>query len=245
MSYSNRSSDILEYIANLNRIPSESDSNSSGIDQFNIDNNLAMFSNTQYFDFELSDLQQSGFTPAADPNISAQEFSFSDFESIPKIFEPQDKGSDSIDASVNTSVDQYPSSSSPTSRIDSFDTQGKVLCVKSLSSCTDINDISRHSAEEDKRRRNTAASARFRIKKKQREQALERNAKEMSDKISKLEGHIKMLETENKWLKDLITDKNNHWMRETQTKLSSHLKQLKEGKITESKWSGVNTKVKS
>ncbi|KAE8235093.1 hypothetical protein A4X13_0g9614, partial [Tilletia indica] len=37
--------------------------------------------------------------------------------------------------------------------------------------------------EEDKRRRNTAASARFRIKKKQREAALETSAKEMTSRI--------------------------------------------------------------
>jgi hypothetical protein len=69
-------------------------------------------------------------------------------------------------------------------------------------------DASRVAAEEDKRRRNTAASARFRVKKKQREQALERSAKEMSDKVSALEGRINQLETENKWLKNLITEKN-------------------------------------
>jgi len=71
-----------------------------------------------------------------------------------------------------------------------------------------FEDASRIAAEEDKRRRNTAASARFRVKKKQREQALEKSAKEMSDKVSALEGRINQLETENKWLKNLITEKN-------------------------------------
>ena len=66
----------------------------------------------------------------------------------------------------------------------------------------------RLAAEEDKRRRNTAASARFRIKKKQREQTLERTAKEMTDKVSQLEARIGQLETENKWLKNLITEKD-------------------------------------
>ena len=66
----------------------------------------------------------------------------------------------------------------------------------------------RLAAEEDKRRRNTAASARFRIKKKQREQTLERTAKEMTDKVNQLEARIGQLETENKWLKNLITEKN-------------------------------------
>lgn len=71
-----------------------------------------------------------------------------------------------------------------------------------------FEDASRVAAEEDKRRRNTAASARFRIKKKQREQALEKSAKEMTDKVQALEGRISALETENKWLKSLVTEKH-------------------------------------
>jgi len=64
-------------------------------------------------------------------------------------------------------------------------------------------------ADEDKRRRNTAASARFRVKKKQREQALEKTAKEMTDKATKLEKRVHELELENKWLKGLITEKTS------------------------------------
>ncbi|KAI9848215.1 MAG: hypothetical protein M1837_000889 [Sclerophora amabilis] len=73
-----------------------------------------------------------------------------------------------------------------------------------------LEDASRMAAEEDKRRRNTAASARFRVKKKQREQTLEKTAKEMSDKASQLEARIGQLEMENKWLKNLITEKNEN-----------------------------------
>ena len=73
-----------------------------------------------------------------------------------------------------------------------------------------VEEASRLAAEEDKRRRNTAASARFRIKKKQREQALEKTAKEMTDKVSTLEARINQLEMENKWLKSLITEKNDN-----------------------------------
>lgn len=71
-----------------------------------------------------------------------------------------------------------------------------------------IDEAARQAAEEDKRRRNTAASARFRIKKKQREQLLEKTAKEMSERVSVLETRIQQLETENTWLKGLITEKN-------------------------------------
>jgi hypothetical protein len=64
-------------------------------------------------------------------------------------------------------------------------------------------------AEEDKRRRNTAASARFRIKKKMREQALEKNAREMSAKAEILENRVKELEREIKWLKNLLIEKDS------------------------------------
>jgi len=71
-----------------------------------------------------------------------------------------------------------------------------------------FEEASRLAAEEDKRKRNTAASARFRIKKKQREQALEKSAKEMTEKVNMLESRISALETENKWLKGLVTEKH-------------------------------------
>lgn len=70
------------------------------------------------------------------------------------------------------------------------------------------NEPARAAAEEDKRRRNTAASARFRVKKKQREQALELSVKEANEKNNKLEARVSQLELENKWLKNLITEKN-------------------------------------
>jgi hypothetical protein len=71
-----------------------------------------------------------------------------------------------------------------------------------------LEDRTRFAAEEDKRRRNTAASARFRVKKKLREQALEKTSKEMSDRASALEKRLQELETENRWLKGLITEKD-------------------------------------
>ncbi|KJR85255.1 bzip transcription factor [Sporothrix schenckii 1099-18] len=71
-----------------------------------------------------------------------------------------------------------------------------------------FEDQTRVAAEEDKRRRNTAASARFRIKKKQREQALEKSAKEMNEKVHALDNRIQQLETENKWLKSIVLEKN-------------------------------------
>jgi hypothetical protein len=57
---------------------------------------------------------------------------------------------------------------------------------------------------EDKRRRNTAASARFRLKKKEREAALEKKARELEVKVNELEKECEGLRRENGWLKGLV-----------------------------------------
>lgn len=62
--------------------------------------------------------------------------------------------------------------------------------------------------KDDKRRRNTAASARFRIKKKMKEQALQNTACEMTDKAKMMEQRVHELESEIKWLKALVVEKN-------------------------------------
>jgi hypothetical protein len=80
---------------------------------------------------------------------------------------------------------------------------------KEDSIATDPNLDSKTAGEEDKRRRNTAASARFRIKKKMREQALEQTAKEMSEKADRLEGRVKELELEIKWLRSILIEKES------------------------------------
>jgi hypothetical protein len=67
----------------------------------------------------------------------------------------------------------------------------------------------RLAAEEDRRRRNTAASARFRMKKKQREQTLERTVRETTEKNATLEARVAQLEMENRWLKNLLTEKHD------------------------------------
>lgn len=61
---------------------------------------------------------------------------------------------------------------------------------------------------EVKRKRNTAASARFRIKKKLKEKQMEEQAKELQDRLNTLEKRLKTLEMENKCLKQLILEKN-------------------------------------
>jgi len=59
-------------------------------------------------------------------------------------------------------------------------------------------------AAEDKRRRNTAASARFRLKKKEREATLEKKSKELEIRVTELERECEGLRRENGWLKGLV-----------------------------------------
>ncbi|KAI1851681.1 hypothetical protein JX265_010764 [Neoarthrinium moseri] len=89
-----------------------------------------------------------------------------------------------------------------------------------------FEDQSRLAAEEDKRRRNTAASARFRVKKKAREQALERREKELNDEVSQLKNRITHLETENKWLRGLVMEKTGTKESKFDPKLAAALKVL-------------------
>jgi predicted RNase H-like nuclease (RuvC/YqgF family) len=81
----------------------------------------------------------------------------------------------------------------------------------------------RGAAEEDRRRRNTAASARFRMKKKQREQVLERTVRETTEKNASLEARVAQLEMENRWLKNLLTEKHDAGSRPPPPKDSSAL----------------------
>lgn len=55
-----------------------------------------------------------------------------------------------------------------------------------------------------KRDASTAASARFRQKKKQREKSLATSVKEQQERIEMMEGRIKELEGENEFLKELV-----------------------------------------
>jgi hypothetical protein len=59
-----RGPNVSEFIANLNAIPSAQDMAAGQGQDFNLDDDLAMFTNTQFFDFDLgqdADLQPSNF----------------------------------------------------------------------------------------------------------------------------------------------------------------------------------------
>ncbi|KAI5829689.1 hypothetical protein K523DRAFT_416544 [Schizophyllum commune Tattone D] len=63
-------------------------------------------------------------------------------------------------------------------------------------------------AAEEKRRRNTAASARFRIKKKQKTLNLERSVADLTGRAEELEKEAADLRRENGWLREIVTMKS-------------------------------------
>lgn len=66
------------------------------------------------------------------------------------------------------------------------------------------------SIDEDKRKRNTAASARFRVKKKQKVQNMEKIVGEMTEKSEALQKRACELEQEIKWLRGLLIQKESN-----------------------------------
>jgi hypothetical protein len=64
-----RGPNVSEYIANLNAIPSAQDLQSS--ENFNMEDELAMFTNTQFFDFDLG--QDADLQPSFDGARGSQE----------------------------------------------------------------------------------------------------------------------------------------------------------------------------
>lgn len=82
--------------------------------------------------------------------------------------------------------------------------------------------------EEDKRKRNQAASARFRQKKKQREQQMMEQTRDMQDKNKKLESEIEGLKRENTFLKKLLVEKIDNMSADDRAMLLDTTRNLKE-----------------
>ncbi|OQN96885.1 hypothetical protein B0A48_17439 [Cryoendolithus antarcticus] len=203
-----RAPNVSQYLANLNTIPSQQEMAAQQAD-FDLGNDgLDFLTNTEFFDFDAStfgsgltggDFSAAASAPALPSAangaaVAAPSYQFSEFQTYPP-------------SMVNS-----PSALSPSTPITLAAFHASHPASKRKASTAliaDLEEQSRNVAEEDKRRRNTAASARFRVKKKQREQALEKQTKEMSEKVSSLEGKVQQLEMENKWLKGLITEKSD------------------------------------
>ncbi|KIX96270.1 uncharacterized protein Z520_08048 [Fonsecaea multimorphosa CBS 102226] len=215
-----------EYLNNLNTLASPYDQEQFPPEELDISQDLAMFTNTDFTHFDIPPLPEDG----------SFNFDLSDSKTNPNNVKyeellsgsspTQNYQSSNIDTSAGDSSHYYGTYNTPIqpapipgfNNLDSHTSSGASTttgpqATRRKGDAVDANALSseeksRLAAEEDKRRRNTAASARFRVKKKQREQALEKTVKEVQEKNAKLEAKVNQLEMENKWLKDLITEKN-------------------------------------
>lgn len=124
-------------------------------------------------------------------------------------------------AATPTAAEPSPSSSvlgeKRKSTFHQEDVDGEELSAADSFSRDDPEYSTKVAAEEDKRRRNTAASARFRQKKKLREQALEQTAREQSVRAEQLENRVRELEMEVRWLRGLIVEKDTRLQAATMT----------------------------
>ncbi|GAB0135503.1 hypothetical protein EsDP_00003839 [Epichloe bromicola] len=240
---------VSAYLRDLNTISPQDTTAAAAEDGFNMEDDLALFTNTQFFDFDSgqntdfqaqpvkidvetaarqNSIASGDVTPAQTtigdiPSLDfmSSDFNFTDFNNT--YVAPPMNGFQDVAQGFHPPLQpshaqvqiphQQPQFRQGHARAGDK-RKSEAMSAAPVAASTPVGqqmnfeESSRVAAEEDKRRRNTAASARFRIKKKQREQALEKSAKEMNDKVTALENKVSQLETENKWLKNLLVEKN-------------------------------------
>lgn len=190
------------------------------------DDDLDLFTNTEFFDFDPNVPVPDIFNDISFTNGQNQQYPgvtpFSGNISAPNSLPPSPPNGLPFAGQFQQSQPTVPSAQDLAVLLPAYPTQPQQTTIQpqpgqkrkagsisaTTTSPTDFVENTRVAAEEDKRRRNTAASARFRVKKKQREQALEQTAREMTERVHVLEARVGQLEMENKWLKGLVTEKN-------------------------------------
>jgi len=246
-----RAPNFSQYLEDLNAIPPPYERPvRQQDDPFNLDAELAMFTNTEFLDFdnfpdvdmpvsfdaipeEKTQSHETGLSNKAlgseyldllNGDLSLADLASTDFNTnnvqpsqastFPSAHPVSQPFNDTPSFETETNVAQVPlqqanTTTSSSSTPSSAQNQGAADKRKAAPDVKSPDEAARFAAEEDKRRRNTAASARFRIKKKQREQTLERTVKDATEKNSALEARVSQLELENQWLKNLITEKKS------------------------------------
>jgi hypothetical protein len=119
----------------------------------------------------------------------------------PQLLLPKISPTTTLEEITKVLLSNIPNAASPTA------TTSKIPITSIISSSPAKVNKEKSAVEEDKRKRNTAASARFRIKKKQREQSMEKTVREMTEKSTGLEDRVKELELEIKFLRGLLIEK--------------------------------------
>lgn len=225
-----RGPDVSHLVSTLNTAPQPYDQGFQPADDINLDQELELFTNTTFVDFDnLGQISETDLGYGVDGAGISTSPSFRYQDLLPEgTTSPQDAGGANIpyfqpyaspdpppptlskhDKAVenSSSIDRPLILPDLPPQLTSTKPQADADTTKSPAE-NSIEQQSRLAAEEDKRRRNTAASARFRVKKKQREQALEKTVRDVNDKNRGLEARIRHLEVENRWLKNLLTEKN-------------------------------------
>jgi hypothetical protein len=210
-----------EYLNSLNTLPAPYEQEQFQPDDLDLNQDLAMFTNTDFTHFDIPALPEDGnfnFDLSENKNNTNVKY-----EDLLNSSEQVQSFSHNMETSVPESSQYYSTYNTPIqpapapgfAALESQASPSESTTATTSHRKSDVGNASlnaeeksRMAAEEDKRRRNTAASARFRIKNKQREQALETTVREVQDKNARLEARLNQLEMENKWLKDLITEKN-------------------------------------
>ncbi|KAI6808583.1 hypothetical protein KC340_g18339 [Hortaea werneckii] len=225
-----RAPNVSQYLADLNTIPGPQDLSGQQNDFGGLGDDLDFLTNTEFFDFDnfnnvdfsqpapadLSQPQQPVVAPQQQQQqqqkpqnngagMNGAQYQFGEFQTyqIP----PNNGLSQPQPNSLQGPFPHQTPTFSPQQPITGDKRKASAAGISTPAA--DFEENARVAAEEDKRRRNTAASARFRVKKKQREAELEKRAKEMTDKVQQLEGRVQQLETENQWLKGLITERGS------------------------------------
>ncbi|KAL4782367.1 hypothetical protein BJX76DRAFT_291939 [Aspergillus varians] len=290
-----RAPNFSQYLDDLNAIPSPYDvavqqqQQQQQQEPFGFDNDLSLFTNTEFFDFDLnippyehveenkkkvsqsSDLEFLNMLGDGFPNVNdyaAPQIGPMNNPSLPvqnaqlhAAPQPQPQMPNRL-PNTHANVNQSSPISSPTTTSPSqasIAAQSPTTTTSPASSVPgpkrkntqksapiNVEEVARVAAEEDKRRRNTAASARFRIKKKMREQTLEKTVKETTDKNAVLEARVTALELENQWLKNLITEKNGKSKEETkkaESNITEMFKKFLAAQKTEGERSSGNSKI--
>lgn len=199
------------YISNLNleniESPPDSASNSS--------NDLSIFTNDEFFNFDVfanddeftfketkPQLQQQFQQQVQQTHEHEEEYQN---EQLIKALLDQNNSSGSINIGNFHHSGIIPST--PYTSIKNNNSK-PLSTVKIADKSAKITKDSNGNPIVNKRKRNTLASARFRIKKKLKEQKMEQELNELSIRVNELKSTMLKVEMENKCLKNLVVEKN-------------------------------------
>ncbi|KAF9015030.1 hypothetical protein BDQ17DRAFT_1294509 [Cyathus striatus] len=126
-------------------------------------------------------------------------------QAAPSHFEAHSPSTSAALASMHFGSTQYnPLPPLPDTNRDRQGSHSQPPAASPVSTDADPVDTERNAISEEKRRRNTAASARFRVKKKQKTINLERSVADLTGRAEELEKEVADLRRENGWLKEIV-----------------------------------------